>query len=98
MVRLRADFYPPCPVDASHGSLDLLETTWTRPDPAFYVSLSKAGIARMDRGRTRLRLSETVQRRLGCEVCSAEVVMLTESQIEVLAPQAKRTEPGRRTA
>ncbi len=97
-LNIMADFYPPCPVNARHGSLDLLETTWTRPDPARNVSLSKAGIARIDRGRSRLRLSEAVQMRLSCEVCSAEVVMVTEAQIEVLAPGAERTEPGRRTA
>lgn len=93
-----ADFYPPCPVDRSHGSLDLLETDWTRPDPAKHVSLSKAGTARIDRGRDRLRLSEAVQMRLSCATCKAEVVMNWPTLIEVLAPDALRTEPEKRIA
>ncbi len=88
-----ADFYPPCPVDARHGTLGLLETTWSRPDPGKHVSLSAAGADRISKGRQRLRLSETVLMRLSCETCKAEVALSWPTLVEVLAPGAPRTEP-----
>ena len=90
---LMADFYPVCPVDSRHGTLGLLETSWTRPDPAQNIASSRAGVDRISKGRERLRLSESVQMRLSCETCSAEVTMFYPTKIEVLAPGAPRTEP-----
>ena len=90
-----ADFYPPCPVDRSHGPLDLLDTDWDRPDPAQNLATSKAGIDRIAKGRQRLRLPATVEMRLACASCNAEVRILWPAVIEVLTPGAPRTRPRR---
>ena len=72
-----ASFYPPCPVDVTHGPLDLLETNWTRQDPAGNMLTSAAGSDRINKGRDRLRMPETLIMRLLCPECRAEV-QLTE--------------------
>ncbi len=88
-----ASFYPPCPVDVNHGPLDLLETNWTRPDPAGNVLTSQAGVDRLSKGRDRLRMSETLIMRLVCSECRAEVQIQWPTLIEALSLTAAATEP-----